>query len=378
MHLRSAASLLHVIVPFVALSGCSSSGTRQFDPAQGGASNVGGGGQASSAAGAPAAGSAGTPGVAGSTAAAGGTSATGGAGGAPSGAAGALGGAGAPAAGGSGNTGAVPSAGCNMPNTLALAMYVKQSETVSNVKDIWQARDYFVYLPKTYDPKRAYPVVFVGPGCGGNGDQGIPMQNAAKEDAIVIGLQYKAAATGRDCFNTESWPDPEEDYVKETIKQVDAKFCVDTTRRYIEGFSSGSWLSNLIGCADGNLLRAQGNASGCMQGAKPPMCTGPIAFMAAHDKGDGNNTYQCGQDNLKRVVALNGCSSETMPYDPGPDIKMNAGVTISCVQYVNCKPGYPVVFCTTTGLGHNDQVGTGLSTFGFWKFWSSLPAKPAP
>ena len=35
-------------------------------------------------------------------------------------------------------------------------------------------------------------------------------------------------------------------------------------------------------------------------------------------------------------------------------------------------------FCTTTGLGHNDQVGTGLSTFGFWKFWSSLPAKPAP
>ncbi|MES1174144.1 MAG: hypothetical protein ABUL62_07420 [Myxococcales bacterium] len=40
------------------------------------------------------------------------------------------------------------------------------------------------------------------------------------------------------------------------------------------------------------------------------------------------------------------------------------------------KPGYPVVWCTTTGQGHTDQVETGLSTFGFWKFWSSLPPKP--
>ncbi len=63
----------------------------------------------------------------------------------------------------------------------------------------------------------------------------------------------------------------------------------------------------------------------------------------------------------------------TMPYDPGPGVKATAGSTIDCVQYMGCMPGYPVVFCTTTGLGHNDQIGTGLSTFGFWNFWMSLP-----
>jgi hypothetical protein len=31
------------------------------------------------------------------------------------------------------------------------------------------------------------------------------------------------------------------------------------------------------------------------------------------------------------------------------------------------------VWCTTTGLGHNDQQCTGLSTFGFWNFWMALP-----
>ena len=379
MHLRSAASVLLFLAPcVVAFAACSSS-DRDFGNGQAGAANVAGGGQ--SGAGAPSAGSSGTVSVAGSTSAgAGGTSAAGasGAAGAGGSAAGAAGTAGATSIGGAGNTGALPSAGCTLPATQELGKYVKFSETVSGVATIWQARDYFVYLPKTYDPKRAYPVVFVGPGCGGQGDQGIPMQTAAKEDAIVVGLQYKAAATGRDCFNTESYPDPEEDYFKETLKQVDAKYCVDTTRRFVEGFSSGSWLTNLIGCADGGLIRAQGNASGCMQGAKPAMCTGPVAYMAAHDKGDGNNTYQCGTDNRDRIVKLNGCSNETMAYDPGPDIKMPANVTISCVQYKDCKPGFPVVFCTTTGLGHNDQVGTGLSTFGFWKFWSSLPAKPAP
>ncbi len=252
-------------------------------------------------------------------------------------------------------------------------MYVSANETVTGVATVWQDRTYSVRLPTTYDPKRAYPVVFTAPGCSGNGNA-IPMQTASKEDAIIVMLAYKSAATGRDCFNTESWPDPEEDYFRETVKQVDAKFCIDTSRRFVEGFSSGSWLTNLVGCADGNLIRGQGNASGCMQGPKPT-CTGPVAFMAAHDMGDGNNSYQCGKDNKDRVVQLNGCTTQTMPYDPGPDIKVGAGQTVSCVQYVGCKPGYPVVWCTTTGLGHNDQVGTQLSTFGFWKFWSSLPPK---
>ena len=369
MPLRSA-SVVRLSWPFVALAcACSSSTPAEGGLAQAGASNGGGAGQAS--AGAPSAGSAGSLSSAGSSAAGAGGMSAGGA----AGVGGAAGSAGASAgAGGGGNPDAVPSMGCGMTSAQELGKYVKYTETVAGVPVAWQGRNYFVYLPKTYNPARAYPVVFVGPGCGATGDTGIPIMQASAEDAIVVGLDPDPAAEGRQCFNSESYPDPEEPYFNETLKQVEAKFCVDKSRLFVEGFSSGSWLTNLIGCVDGDVIRGQGNASGCMQGAHPT-CKGPVAYMGVHDSGDGSNSYQCGKDNKDRIVKLNGCTDQTMPYDPGPMITVMPPVTVSCVQYVGCKPGYPVVWCTTTNLGHNDQVGTGLSTFGFWKFWSSLPAK---
>ncbi|HEY1534676.1 MAG TPA: hypothetical protein VGF76_11670, partial [Polyangiaceae bacterium] len=275
--------------------------------------------------------------------------------------------------GAGGTSGALKSAGCGALPTQSLATYTKFPETVAGVAANWTARNYFVWLPNNYDPMRAYPTVFVGPGCGGTGDQGIPIMKASQNDAIVVGLDPDPTAEGRPCFNSETYPDPEEPYFNETLKEVEAKYCVDRSKLFVAGFSSGSWLANLIGCVDGDVIRGQGNASGCMQGAHPT-CKGPVAYIAGHDMNDGNNSYQCGEDNRDRIVTLNGCSTETEPYDPGPDVKAPQGATISCVQYKNCKPGYPVVWCTTTGLGHNDQTTTGLSTFGFWKFWMSLPS----
>ena len=334
---------------------------------------------AAPSAGAPSAGSAGAVSSGGASAGSGGSVATAAGSGGMSGAAAGSSAGGASGAGSAGSAGAaggsstaVRSTGCGMLPTQALATYTKFSETITGVDPKWAPRNYFVRLPDTYDPMRAYPTVFVGPGCGGTGDQGIPIFNASKSDAIVIGLDPDPAGEGRQCFNSESYPDPEEPYFNATLKEVEAKYCVDKSKLFVEGFSSGSWLANLIGCVDGDVIRGQGNASGCMQGAHPT-CKGPIAYMAAHDTGDPNNSYQCGKDNRDRIVKLNGCSDQTMPYDPGPDIVVKPPATVSCVQYVGCKPGYPVVWCTTTNLGHNDQVGTGLSTFGFWKFWMSLP-----
>jgi hypothetical protein len=44
-------------------------------------------------------------------------------------------------------------------------------------------------------------------------------------------------------------------------------------------------------------------------------------------------------------------------------------------MYQGCKPGFPVVWCPTSGKGHSDQVGPpfpNMSTIGFWKFWSQF------
>lgn len=371
MSLRPSA-VVRLILPlggvFALLSACSSSDPAPSTTPQAGANGVAGAAGASVAGGSNSAGSAGAIALAG----AGGSSAAG-AGGASGGAAGsAASSAGSSAAGGGNLPGVVPSTGCGAAATQALGSYVKLTETVPNVEAKWQPRNYYVRLPANYNPAHPYPTVYVGPGCGATGDKGIPIWNASGNDAIVIGLDPSPSAAGRACFNTETYPDPEVDYFVETKKQVEAKFCVDKAHVFVEGFSSGSWLTNLLGCTNGDQIKAQGNASGCMQGAKPAMCKGPIPFMGAHDMGDDANSYACGKENRDRIVKLNGCTDQTMPYDPGPMITKPNNATVSCVQYVGCMPGYPVVWCTTTGLGHNDQVGTGLSTYGFWKFWMSL------
>ena len=345
-----------------------------------GATGIGGGATAGAAGMTAAAGMTGVAGMAG----AGGV--LGAAGMATSGAAGTAGASAAGAGGtpggggGAGLANAIPSKGCGvpLPATQTPGTFVKYNETITAsalVTAKWQPRDYWVRVPQTYNPARAYPTVFVGPGCGGSGDKAIPIQNAAGEDAIVVGLNYSAAATGRDCFMTEAFPDPEVNYVQETAANVKAAFCVDESRLFIEGFSSGSWIAYLMGCVEGGggLFKGTGTATGNWQGSLPDSaCKGPVAFMGSHDSGDpqGYNTYPGGRDH---VLKQNGCTTPpvTAPYDAGPMVKAPAGKTISCVQYMGCKA--PTVFCTTTGMGHSDQVETGISTYGFWKFWMALP-----
>ena len=140
---------------------------------------------------------------------------------------------------------------------------------------------------------------------GGTGNTGIPIQNASGNDAIVIGLDYNANATGRSCFMTESFPDPEVNYVEQTVSTIEGQFCVDKSRLFIEGFSSGSWLSYLMGCVDGGpggLFKAQGNASGEDQGWNGTKdsftCKGPTPWMAGHNNPDGNNAYSAANGSI--------------------------------------------------------------------------------
>src|SRR5580658_1911281 len=274
--------------------------------------------------------------------------------------------------------GGTPSDGCGMAPGQALGTYVKYMEMVTGVAATKAPRNYYVWLPTDYNPQHAYPLVFIGPGCGSNGMQGIQIQSASGNNAIVVGLDPSMAVDpeGRQCFDSQSFPDPEVPYFDQTLTAIESNFCVDKSHVFMEGFSSGSWLTNLIGCVDADILRGQGNASGCLQGVPAGTCTKPIAYMEVHNNPDPNNSYACGTQNRDEKIKRNGCTQETMPYTPA-GLVVPAGATVSCVQYIGCKPGYPVIFCTTTGINpqHNpaDDATTHITTQGMWNFWMSLP-----
>lgn len=322
------------------LSGCSAPSAQ--DAASGGGQAATAGAAGGSAGGAAGSAAGGQGGVAGSA-----------------GAGGMSGGAGMASSAGSGggpdNSAATPSAGCGTLATDAPGTFVAHQVVAAGY-----TREYFVRLPVAYDPARAYPTVILGAGCGGTGETVIPVHTAAQADAIVVGLSPSFEVAGRDCFMTESPTSPEIDFFDAVLAAMKQGYCVDESRVFMGGFSSGSWLTNLIGCARGDVVRAQGNAAG---GPPPlPECTGPIAAIMVHDVGDEANSIDLGRQTRDRLRQLNGCTEATAPWDAQfPE----------CVAYQGCMAGYPLVWCETSGKGHSDNVP--ISTQGFWKFWSSLP-----
>lgn len=264
------------------------------------------------------------------------------------------------------------SIGCGTaPPNQAFGQYVQHTEVVSGVAPAYAAkytnRVYWLRVPKGYDSSRAYPLVLIGPGCGQSGKTPTPVEMAAGNDAIIVGMNGVD-----DCFDFDAADTPELQYFDATLAEVEAATCVDTSRVFVSGFSGGSWITNFLGCARAGVIRAQATVGGGLP-PLPPACAGPIPAMYVSDTDDQSNPPAGVMMALARVVAANGCSDETTPYDPGlPGLPLTAPST--CVQYKGCKDGYPVVWCLTSGFAHTDQAATThLSTTGFWRFWTSLP-----
>jgi polyhydroxybutyrate depolymerase len=261
--------------------------------------------------------------------------------------------------------GAKRSSGCGAFPDGEPGQYVRHDIVVSNVAPAYQSmytnRYYWLRLPENYDPNRAYPTVFLGPGCGESGEQPIPLYEASGDAAILVGLNGVD-----DCFNKDAADTPELQYFDATVAAVEASACVDPSHIFVTGFSSGSWLANYLGCVRGNMLRAQSSVAGGLPPI-PPTCTGPIPAMFAADTADAHNPPDTVKVALARVLAANGCGMTTTPYD--------FGAPSPCVQYQGCMAGFPVVYCETMGLGHQDESTTKISTVGFWHFWTSLDAQ---
>jgi hypothetical protein len=267
---------------------------------------------------------------------------------------------------------AIPSSGCGKMPAQPLQMFVAK-QTMAGAMN----RTYRVWLPPAYDPKRPYRTVFLGHGCGGNAGQPF-----AGLENVVDGVLVALVAVGR-CFDNGNGTDtsPEIVYFDQVIKEVSANFCIDQARVFIAGFSSGSWVSHLLGCARAGTgpgkLRGQITSSG--EWPNPPPCTGPIASMLAHDMADNQNPFAAGIVARDHILKANNCGTQTVPYSYDgvtPATATSGGCAVKtpgcqpCVEYQGCTPGYPMVWCPTKGSVpvHNNQIP--LTTVGLWKFVS--------
>ena len=285
--------------------------------------------------------------------------------------------AGTGAGGQSGGRPSGPSAGCTKaPPNETPGSQVLHTIDVTGMADKYVAgythRKYSTQMPKDYDPTKPYPVVFYGPGCGATSCEGsnfsgrsdvFIVQAIAGADAKGDNLVPKNGAPG--CFQAgkEGTGDsPEGPYFDQVMAQVDGAYCIDRGKVFAAGTSSGSWLSNYLACARGNVIRGIAADSGglqfdhgtCQPGAAIMELPGDAATakdQAGHEIGSA----------LARdmFIMLNGCSMTptTMSYGPANN----------CQVYGGCAS--PVAWCNVGG-GH--QSGNGLIAAASMAFWSTL------
>ncbi len=267
-------------------------------------------------------------------------SASGGAGGSAGGSAG-----GASGRGGAGGAPGHLSAGCGMAAS-GTSNYVRETITVHGAQ-----REYYLYVPRTYDASQPYPIIFRWHGSGGNGTSGgLEIEASSGEKAIIAspsGLNgdWDFAPTGVDVQLFDA-----------LLADLESRYCVDTDRVFSYGFSDGAGFTNLLGCVRTPTIRAVAPVEGW---APETTCNGPVAAWITHSVDDDSITIDQGRAARDLYVMLNGCGSTTKATTPSP-----------CIAYQDCLSDDPVVWCQTTGPHSPQGSFTGP---GAWAFFDSLP-----
>jgi poly(3-hydroxybutyrate) depolymerase len=256
-------------------------------------------------------------------------------------------------------------------------------------------RPYGLKLPKNYDPTKAYPVTIGGGGCGGQaagyaGGGGLQIDSTGS--TIEIGLQMLNGCfdDGGPAINNRA-DTPEEPYFRAVIADVEKNYCVDKSRIFVSGYSSGGWESYTLGCAAADLIRGISADEGGMRNVRPP-CQGPVAAVLVAGTADTENpigplnpAVAADQSAIGRLgsygsapgrddlLARNGCMGNAATATGQFDTTYT-----QCVKYTGCPEAYPVIWCALPGVGHNDSSygGVNYASGGglMWKVLGSLPA----
>jgi poly(3-hydroxybutyrate) depolymerase len=252
---------------------------------------------------------------------------------------------------GTGGTGAglpIGSDGCGTAAADPTEQWVMKTISVGGT-----TREFFVYLPPSYDSDSPYPVVYQFHGCSSNPNKennNPPVQE--QSGAAAIHIRGRAVD---DCWdNSANGSDVQ--FFDALVAEVEASWCADVDRRFATGYSSGAFMTHRLSCERGDMLRGVASIAGGLAGNN---CVGRTAALIIHDDTDQTVNISASEQARDRHLANNACGASATPTDPAP-----------CTIYDGCDAGFDVVWCQTTGQGHSRQDG--LSAPAFWDFLSQL------
>lgn len=284
-----------------------------------------------------------------------GSSGTGGTGGDGSGGSGAGSGSG----GSGGGSSVKPSAGCGTSNPPSGDLTIDVNGNPGS---------YVLSLPDDYDPAKPYPLGFAFHGFGRTGPQCqagdcAGFQSVMKNEAVLV-YMTSIAGEGWDDFDAEST------FFEAVLDHVLASYCIDESRVFAAGTSSGAHFSNVLGCRFGDRLAAIAPVAGYLPQTEG--CVDRVPALVIH--GIDDPSFDAGVKARDFWRTRNGCSADTTPSID----EVHAGAEATpeshgCAVYQGCDAGLPVTWCEHSEGGY-DGTTHGWPLFGGQQIWDFVSA----
>ena len=255
---------------------------------------------------------------------------TAGAGGTPQGGAGGMGAMGAMGGTGGSSAAATPSVGCGKGGRPAGG-------------EIIVADQYIFTFPPTYDGTTPMPVVF---GFHGANNTNVSFRNT---DAGTKGTDFEklyvmayVKSIGTNWTQNLNANFGRFDAV---YTELSTKHCIDTSRVFAMGHSSGAQFSSSLVCRPDARLRAVAPVSA---GTTNGNCRG-IPALLIHGTRDTARGTSNGAEHVAQFVMRNGCATNSAVFNvPNCNSRQSGSVTPGCIEYQSCGAN-PTVWCS-----HND------------------------
>ncbi|KAF2741875.1 carbohydrate esterase family 1 protein [Sporormia fimetaria CBS 119925] len=210
------------------------------------------------------------------------------------------------------------------------------------LKSSGKSRSYSYHLPSNYDPNKQYPVVLGFHGSSSTGlffelDSKMSEERFSKEKIMVYPNGIGGSWAGP-TYHKGSSVDEDVQFVQDIVKDLEAKFCIDSSQIYGVGMSNGGGFIGSLACSPvGSGIFAalaagsgafytdlNGPSNGCNPSSKP------LPVLEVHGGSDRTVKYAGGQgdggplppvsDWVNWWAQRNGCTSKTESTTHGGDV----------------------------------------------------------
>lgn len=265
-----------------------------------------------------------------------------------------------------------PSKGCGKNSTLVKTKSVENGDRFTmNVAGL--DREYFITLPKNYDNKKPYKLLFAMHCMGSNAedfvhhyaDQDHPSPYYGQQKLDTEGNYIFVSPRGDTQESGAMWQAPwrggdDKDHLffDQLLTTMEDNYCIDTSRVFVTGFSFGSMFSYSLAEEFQERIRAVVTYAVADYNIYEPHSSGkekqlPIAWMNVHGKNDGTCPYKNAIESaLPRVLKKNGKASDgdSKFTDASSEKPQEVGGSGHlCYDFKQVDERFPVKWCSWNG-----------------------------